>query len=714
MKPKASNRILKIGRLLALALMALCLAPRGAHALDSAPAGNDTANAWLISGVAATGDLKTIPLGLEVKLAADWHTYWRSPGMAGLPPQIDWQSSLSEASNLKSATLLYPAPRRYTAYGLETIGYRDLVVFPIDAELRTPGKPLKINALLDLLVCSDICVPKHFILKLDLQAGPAKPSADAALIEQFRAQVPKDAAQSGIEIKNIANDGQNLTVDVASRAPLQAPDIFVENDDNISFGAPVVTLSPDARSAQFSLKGDGQLPAGAALTLTIVNGDRALEQKIPAPAATGVAAVPESAPTAEVRQALPPPNLPALPLGMVILFAIIGGFILNLMPCVLPVLSLKVLNVVSHGGGEARVVRHSFLVTAAGILFSYLALACMTIALKEFGLAFGWGVQFQQPIFLGALVLLLTFFAANMFGLFEIRLPRFLADSLTGPYHPKLAGDFAAGAFATLLATPCTAPFLGTAVGFALASGPREILIIFVALGFGMTLPYLAVALWPRLATSLPRPGAWMAHLRHLLGWALAATAAWLIWVLAAQITVRGAFTVAVCMIAIAALFALQRRKPRSFLAFGITSFALLAFGATLAGSLAPKPAPSIGAAWQPFDEAAIAADVAAGKVVFVDVTADWCLTCKANKKFVLGREEIKERLFGPGVVPMQADWTNPDPVIAAFLQKYGRYGIPFNAVFGPGAPQGLVLPELLTPDAVRGGLDKAANKTQP
>jgi len=692
--------------------MALCLAPRETRALDN-NGGSDTASAWLISSVTATGNLKTIPLGLEVKLAPEWHTYWRSPGMAGLPPQIDWQSNLSETSNLKSAVLLYPAPRRYAAYGLETIGYRDLVVFPINAEVRTPGKPLEISALLDLLVCSDICVPKHFILKLDLPSGVAKPSTDAALIEQFRAQVPKDAAQSGLDIKSIAYDGQNLVVDVASRSPLQSPDIFVENDNNVSFGAPAVTLSSEKMSAQLSLKGDGPLPAGATLALTIVDGEHALEQKILASAAAGVATTPEAAPAAPV-ESLPAPNLPALPPGMVILFAIIGGFILNLMPCVLPVLSLKVLNVVSHGGGEARLVRHSFLFTAAGILFSYLVLACMTIAFKEFGLAFGWGVQFQQPVFLGMLVLLLTFFAANMFGLFEIHLPRFLADSLTGPYHPKLAGDFATGAFATLLATPCTAPFLGTAVGFALASGPREILIIFAALGFGMTLPYLAVATWPRLATSLPRPGAWMAHLRHLLGWALAATAAWLVWVLAAQITARGAFVVATCMIAIVALFALRHRDPRSFFTFGIASFALLAFGVTLAGSLAPKPSPSIGAAWQPFDEAAIAQNVAQGKTVFVDITADWCLTCKANKKFVLARAEVAQRLFGSDIVPMQADWTNPDPVIAAFLQKYGRYGIPFNADFGPGAPQGLVLPELLTPDAVLGALDRADNKAQP
>ncbi|MGE3623620.1 MAG: protein-disulfide reductase DsbD family protein, partial [Bdellovibrionales bacterium] len=355
----------------------------------------------------------------------------------------------------------------------------------------------------------------------------------------------------------------------------------------------------------------------------------------------------------------------------------------------------------------------SFLVTAAGIVFSFLVLAGVTIGLKQLGLAVGWGVQFQQPVFLGLLILLLTFFAANMWGLFEIHLPRFLADNLAGPYHPKLAGDFATGAFATLLATPCTAPFLGTAVGFALASGPHEIVIIFTALGLGMSLPYIAVALVPRIATALPRPGTWMVRVRHVLGWALALTALWLVWVLAAQISPRGAAVVGLCMAAIIGLFSLNRIRRRGYIAFGIASFALLAFANTLMGSVDPKPA-AIDPAWERFDEHEIAGYVEKGKTVFVDITADWCLTCKANKKFVLMRDEVKARLFQPNVVAMEADWTNPDPQIGAYLQKHGRYGIPFNIVFGPAAPQGIVLPELLTPSLVLDALDRAEKLPQP
>jgi suppressor for copper-sensitivity B len=276
-----------------------------------------------------------------------------------------------------------------------------------------------------------------------------------------------------------------------------------------------------------------------------------------------------------------------------------------------------------------------------------------------------------------------------------------------------MAGDFATGAFATLLATPCTAPFLGTAVGFALASGPVNILIIFATLGFGMILPYLAIALFPGIATSLPKPGHWMVTLRHWLGYALASTALWLTWVLAAQITPRFASIVGLCMAAIVILLSLRKTSvSKRLIKFGLLDFALIALGVTLAGSFIPKTEATVDVLWLPFNEQALAADVDEGKTVFVDVTADWCLTCKANKKFILSQDALSQRLFHSDIIAMQADWTNPDPVISDFLHKYRRYGIPFNAVFGPSAPQGIVLPELLTPEAVNNALDKAVNTT--
>ncbi|MDE1901596.1 MAG: thioredoxin family protein [Alphaproteobacteria bacterium] len=682
-----------------LALLALLL-PAPSYALSSDWVRGADVSVRLVSGVDGVGNGDTVPLGLEIDLADGWHTYWRSPGEAGIPPQLDWSHSQTPDGNLKTATLLYPAPKRYTAYGLETVGYRGHIVFPIDATLAKPGQALNADAAIDLLICSSICVPKHFDLHLTVPAGAATPGAEADLLQQARAALPTDAEKAGILITGVNNDGKRLSFSITTRDALQTPDIFVEDPDNIGFGAPVIKMNADNHDATLTVTPTDTLPdgttlAGMPLTVTITNGDHAAEIKLHAPPATPVSA-------------------PPAPLGTnfitAVLLALLGGLILNLMPCVLPVLSLKILGIVSHGGGTPRRVRYSFLHTAAGIIVSFIALAAATVALNHFGLALGWGVQFQQPLFLIFLITLLTFFAANLWGLFEIPLPRFLADRVDPAYHPKLAGDFATGALATLLATPCSAPFLGTAVGFALASGTAQIFAIFAALGCGMAAPYLAVAAFPRAATLLPRPGAWMITLRIVLGIALALTAIWLTWVLAAQITVSAATALGLLMTGIVILLALRKQgMKRGLILAGILEFCLVALVLGFTGMDKPKAAPEMDRKWLAYSPDGLAADIAEGKTVFLDVTADWCLTCKANMKFTLTRGDVAQRLFHSSVVAMQADWTNPDPVITGLLRKYNRYGIPFNIVYGPGAPHGIVLPELLDAGDVLDALDKAS-----
>jgi suppressor for copper-sensitivity B len=702
---------------LSILLIVFSLLPVNAWAIASNWQGkaDDAASVRLISGVDGVGHAMDLPLGIEIKLQQGWHTYWRSPGAAGLPPQIDWHidPAAPVSENLDAVDLLYPAPQRYTAFGLETIGYRDHVVFPVMAHVKAAGQLVKIDAALSLLVCSDTCVPKNFALTLTIPAGEAKPSVEAPLIKQFLDQVPAAAHSDGkptLAIKDLKAEGNDLIFTVTSPVALHTPDIFIENDKDISFTAPEITMGADGRSAQLRVRPADTLPDGVTLggmhlvvTATASNGS--VEDHVVVP--TGGAAI------ASAPSDLPTPVTTPLPLFLVVLFAILGGFILNLMPCVLPVLSLKLLSFIGHGGKHARLVRTSFLATAAGILFSFLAMAGMTIALKALGMSVGWGVQFQQPVFLAALILIVTFFAASMWELVDIGLPRFIADVAgKATHHPKLAGDFAAGAFATLLATPCTAPFLGTAVGFALASGPLEILIIFTALGFGMALPYLAVALFPKLASALPKPGVWMIRLRQGLGLILALTVVWLLWVLAAQVSPQTAFQVGLCAATIILLLALrQHTTSLRYSWIGIVVLALAAFGFVLTGTPASKFDTMPDNLWTPFDERSIVADVADGKTVFVDVTADWCLTCKANKRFILSQPDIAQQLFHTEIVAMQADWTNPDPAIAEYLHKYGRYGIPFNIVYGPGAPAGIALPELLTHDVVMDALQKAAKR---
>lgn len=636
----------------------------------------------LIAALDGVGEEPDALVGFDIRLDDGWHTYWRSPGEAGVPPALDWKGS----ENLGGAELMFPAPDRFSLQGVDFIGYEDHVLLPARIRLINPGESLILKVKLDLLVCNELCLPKTFDLALTIPQGSARRGAEAARIDEAVALLPSDKPNSALQITRLRRTTDTIHLDLSSDRGLVAPDIFVETQRGLAFGRPIVKLADDGSTGEATIKLQSDLNPGESLvnmpmTITVVDDGPAAELKL-APGES-IGALHHEAP---------------LPYWAILLLAVLGGFILNLMPCVLPVLSLKLMGLIKHGGGEKRTVRLSFLSTAGGIVFSFALLASLTIALKATGQAFGWGVQFQQPVFLTFMIVLLTLFAANLWSFFEIELPRFIMDSFDPTHHPKLAGDFATGALATLLATPCSAPFLGTAVGFALTAGPSEIVAVFLALGLGMALPYFGVAAWPQVASALPRPGEWMVTLSRLLGLGLAATAVWLLFVLNAQIGFHGAMFIAAAMLVLLGLLYLRHRKiaPSLAPALGL----LIAGGALLLAFLATTPhsLQIEKGLWQSFDEETLARHLREGKTVFVDVTADWCLTCKVNKRLALADEKVMNKLFNTsGIVALQADWTNPDPAITAFLHKHGRYGIPFNAVFGPRAPDGLVLPELLT-----------------
>jgi suppressor for copper-sensitivity B len=411
------------------------------------------------------------------------------------------------------------------------------------------------------------------------------------------------------------------------------------------------------------------------------------------------------------------PNLDAVNsygLFTILGLALVGGLILNLMPCVLPVLAVKLLAVVSKGGRSRRDVRLGFLASTAGILFTFLVLGAASSAAKAAGSAVGWGVQFQQPLFLVALALLCTLFAGNLWGLFEIRLPAKLAGSIVARDRDYgFAGDFLSGVFATALATPCSAPFLGTALGFALAGGPIDIVAVFIALGIGMALPYLLVALFPGLANRLPRPGGWMITLRRILGFALLGTAAWLVSVLVVQAGSLAALSVGACLgVLLILLWAQQRlhgfRRVAALISLAIASALAFVPPDLFQARARPDQAKIAHGLWRPFDAAQIPKLVGDGHVVMVDVTADWCISCRVNETLVLDRAPVATALARDSVVAMKADWTRPSDQIAAYLASFGRYGIPFNVVYGPGAPEGILLPEILTSGAVIEALDRA------
>ena len=703
------QRPLSLGVCLGLAVLAFVgtLAPRAVVAAVASPWDQtDVSEVRIVSAAEAVGEGDTVRLGLQFRLDPGWKIYWRSPGDAGLPPMPDFEGS----ANLASVDMEWPAPERFLELGgLETVGYKNGTLFPLTVRLERPGEALSLRAVIDYQACEKICIPFTATVELDLPAGPAEATPFARLIDRYAAKVPGAPAAAGIELVQagvIAEGGvEVLEVRLRANEAFAAPILLIEGDRGVLYPRAELEVSEDGHAAAWRLTLGKRAHADSidgGVRVTVVDGARAAQFPVSLTAAAPVAM----------------PAVSFWSLATVLGLALLGGLILNLMPCVLPVLSIKLLGVVSHGGGERHWVVANFLASASGIVASFLVLAVGAVALKMAGGMVGWGMQFQEPLFLVFLTVVVTLFACNLFGLFEISMPGWIGGLAGGGEGPSLVGSFWTGALATLLATPCSAPFLGTAVGFALSRGAGEIFAVFLALGLGMAAPYLLVAAAPGLATRLPKPGPWMVWVRGAMGLTLAATAAWLLWVIAAQTGNLAAMVLGALMVIMGlALWLLGAHKPgRGRVATSaMAALALVAFlvPGTIGGRAANTDAVSLdpivaGLKWQAFDEAAIPSLVRAGRVVFVDVTAEWCVTCKVNKSLVLETAAVAERLSAPHVVAMRADWTTPDPVIAHYLAKFGRYGIPFNVVYGPGAPDGVVLSELLSRGAVLGALDQA------
>ena len=679
----------------------------------------DQAAVRLIAANAGAEGEESLSLGLQFKMEPGWKIYWRSPGAAGFPPSVDWSGS----ENLAGVETHWPLPHRFELFGLQTFGYGGEVVLPLTVTPAEPGAPLRLQGELSFLTCSEICVPQDGTLTLALPGSGGGRSDQAPVIEEWRAALP-DAERSGIQVASLALEGElespRLEAVATSERPFEKPDLLVEGPPGWIYGKPEVALEDGGTRARLSVPIEkGRLAEGVIdgkrLTLTLMDGGGTEAAKPRGLEFTWLARY-ETAPAGLEGLPASAQDLSggAAPYGLltILAFALIGGLILNIMPCVLPVLSLKLLSVAEQGGKARSAVRAGFLASAAGILVSFLVLALGALALKGAGLAVGWGIQFQQPLFLSGMALILTLFALNLFGSFEIALPGWASRAAEKTPHEGLGGHFLTGALATLLATPCSAPFLGTAVGFALARGSLEILMIFTALGLGLALPYLLVAALPGLAAALPRPGPWMVTLRRVLGLAMAGTAVWLLTVLAAQIGLGGALLVAALLLAFALAVGLGARGLLRGKVLPVSG--LLAAAALGAVLLFPTPERAADGSdgsetlWQRFDEARVQSLVSQGGVVLVDVTADWCITCKVNKSAVLERGQVRALLEGGAVSPLQADWTNPDPAISAYLESFGRYGIPFNAVYGPGAPEGIALPELLSEAAVLEAIERA------
>lgn len=713
-------------------LIAICLSSIGASSV--ALAASDMATDWvdedftsvrLISAQTETGSKQTLRLGLEYELQPDWKIYWRSAGDAGFPPQLDWTGS----ENVGDANILWPAPHRFSIFGLETFGYKDHIILPIDVAIPDPAQPVAIRLDVDYLVCSDICIPANASFNLDIPAsatagtGTSIASNHAHQIEKFVSKVPLRGTGLPIEVTSISSinqgDAHSLRLGVRGLddAGVDIDDILIESDLRAGFGLPepqtaATGSNEDVQYFDLTVMGlaEDQTLKDQPVTITVIAGPLSVEQNLVV--GDGIAAI-NTAPSSGATA--------GMSFWMIGLFALLGGLILNVMPCVLPVLSIKVMSALKAREQDINRVRIGFLASAAGIITSFWVIAAVLVGIKLAGGTIGWGIQFQQPLFLTVMTIILALFALNMWGLFEISGPDQLGnaanDAITRSesHGHHISSNFLTGMFATLLATPCSAPFLGTAVGFALAGSVFDIFWIFTLLGIGLALPYFAIAIQPRVAYILPKPGRWMNGVKVVLGLALIGTAIWLLGILSVQIGMGGAIAVGLGLILGCVFIWARKRTSNLRPRFAFTSLAVLGFLVALfaPGFSQPPSSPRASSdsgtlVWQAFAPETIDRLVADGKTVVIDVTAEWCVTCQVNKKLVLEKPDVRNALMQDDVVLMQADWTRPDQKIADYLASYGRFGIPFNAVFGPGAPDGILLSELLGVDEVLGALEDA------
>lgn len=707
----------------------LCLFPPSTHALTTEWQKAEFSAVRLIGGTVDT-EQNTLELGVELSLDDGWKTYWRSPGDAGFPLTLTVNP---DSTNISTAEIRWPYPKRFVEeWGLEVFGFKQNILIPVKVRLTNAAATTHAAFTLSYAVCSDICINEEQSVSIDIPERYSPNTVHVRQLAKALESVPQENGSGGMtihqpEIRKETPNGGVLAIE-ASREDghFRTPDLFIEGSAGLRFPQAETELSKDKQRITFLVPYEISLPAktlaGTSIRATLVSAGKAVEASFTAgaaPAAVEPLATGGSL-TESAGKRLDTPAAPAS-FSAMLLLALVGGVILNIMPCVLPVLSIKLLGVVKHGGGDTREVRTSFLMTVLGILTFFIGLAAITIAAKQAGQAVGWGFHFQSPEFLTFLVVLILLFAFNLLGWFEIVLPAWLNThiyeaSSTGKLRHRhhLLGDFMTGLFAALMATPCSAPFLGTAVGFALARGEMEILLIFIMLGLGLALPYLLAALFPAIATRLPKPGKWMLWVKYVMGTLLLAASTWLVWVIAGQVGME--IATGIVLLSLFLCFLLRKGRHWRWLR-GRGMVALWVAVLVITVALLPNlhlhdkadststAATEHAALWQPFDRSAIAKHVAQGKTVFVDVTADWCLTCKFNKLRVLDTEEVRQLLSADDVIAMRADITRPQPEIHAYLKEYGRYGIPFNIVYGPVRPEGIPLSELLDMGEVKEAL---------
>lgn len=661
-------------KLLPVLLLSIALMPGwlSAQMLD----GRTLVSARLISSKTAIVPGQPFEVGLLLEMAPGWHTYWEYSGDAGLPTKIVW----SLPAGFASGPMQWPAPHLMVEPGdIWTYGYGGKVLLMttiVPPATTAIGKTVTLRAKATWLVCKDMCIPGSAELELKLPVAATSAEANQDIFQEFRSRIPSAAPPTFV--LNWTNTGSAWTLRIPS-------------------------LPAGAKASLFPLPSQDQTPAHPVTT-----GPGVFQIAMPGPF-RGVLAIGEGPETkAWIVESVAPPVPPKQGLLLALFYGFLGGLILNLMPCVLPVISLKIFGFLKQAGESPRKVFVHGLAFVGGIFTWFLGLGIIVVALKSGGAEVTWAFQFQNPWFNVVIGSVVFVFALNLFGVFEVLLPGRASTALeSASSSGGLAGSFFQGAFATLLATPCTAPFLGTALGFAFSQSGFVILAMFAAVATGMGFPYLVLTARPGWMKFLPRPGAWMERLKQLMGFPLMATLVWILSIVGGQRGTDGVFWF-LCFLLCLAISCWLYGSFCGPLSTGRSRAAAIVLALLAAGGggwyfLGQKFAlvgshESGGIEWVPFSAKELAAMQTAGKSVFVDFTADWCITCKFNERTAINTPAVQQLLREKKAVSMKADWTNANPEITAALRSFGRVGVPFYVIYPAGRPADpIILPEILT-----------------
>ena len=677
----------RLKRLALLLLTLLCLSFRAI----AAPGVVETPHVRvsLVSDQASIEPGQTFRVALHFDIIEGWHTYWKNAGDSGNPPTIQW----TLPTGFEASAIHWPYPERLPVGPLMNYGYSNesWLLVQMTARDTLPPDAVTLNARADWLVCKEECIPEEGTFSLTLPVAPAGESRHSEWHPRFLAaqqRVPQPAPwNNSIQVQP---DSIELAIRFGTDQAGQIGDAY--------FYADKYGVAEHAAPQNWSID-------NRQLTIRIPRGDLMGQ---PLDTLTGVLVFTETLPDGAITRAFdisstPAVTPPAQALWLILAFALLGGLLLNVMPCVFPILSLKALSIVQTAAESPGLAARNGIIFTAGVLISFALIAGALLILRAGGEAIGWGFQLQSPLFVLVLAWLIFAMGLQFSGVWSFG-ERWMGMGQNLTATRSSLGSFATGVLAVIVATPCTAPFMGTALGYALSQPAWISMAVFLSLGLGMALPWLLISLWPGLSAILPRPGPWMERVKQVLAFPLYATAAWLIWVLAQQVDQQSLLYAMLSLVAIALALWFWQNARFAGGAWRRSAAALLLLVIGMMGVMLWKLEPSAQLAdsteqtWEDYDAGVLAGYRAEGTPVLVNFTAAWCITCLVNEKVVLGTDDIQAALRKQAVVYMKGDWTNRDPAITRVLEQYGRSGVPLYLLF-PSDPDGdvTVLPNILT-----------------